>query len=75
MIYRPVRERKSETIVDLAMKQLAETGHDELSLLSLSTSDYSRFEDMAVELMGLCRQQNVALSLPSLTFRIKLPTT
>ena len=66
MIYRPVRERKSETIVDLAMKQLAETGHDELSLLSLSTSDYSRFEDMAVELMGLCRQQNVALSLPSL---------
>ncbi len=66
MIYRPVRERKKETILDLAMTQLANTGHDELSLLSLSTSDYSRFEDMAVELMGLCRQQNVALSLPSL---------
>ena len=66
MIYRPVRERTKETIVELAMDQLANTGHDELSLLSLSTSDYSRFEDMAVELMGLCRDQNVALSLPSL---------
>ena len=66
MIYRPVRERTKEKILDLAMEQLQNTGHDELSLLSLSTSDYSRFEDMAVELMGLCRQQNVALSLPSL---------
>ncbi|MBQ9016483.1 MAG: TIGR03960 family B12-binding radical SAM protein [Firmicutes bacterium] len=66
MIYRPVRERKKETILNLAMEQLANTGHDELSLLSLSTSDYSRFEEMAVELMGLCRAQNVALSLPSL---------
>ncbi|MDD7034842.1 MAG: TIGR03960 family B12-binding radical SAM protein [Firmicutes bacterium] len=66
IIYRPVRERKEETICDLAMKQLSNTGHDELSLLSLSTSDYSRFEHMAVNLMGLCREQNVALSLPSL---------
>ena len=66
MIYRPVRERKPDTILRLAMEQLGNTGHDELSLLSLSTSDYSKFESMAVELMGLCRQQNVALSLPSL---------
>ncbi len=66
MIYRPVRERTKETVLDLAMEQLAGTGHDELSLLSLSTSDHSSFEDMATELMGLCRQQNVALSLPSL---------
>lgn len=66
MIYRPVRERTKETVLRLAMDQLAATGHDELSLLSLSTSDHSRFEDMAVELMGLCREQNVALSLPSL---------
>ena len=66
MIYRPVRERKPETIKRLAMEQLANTGHEELSLLSLSTSDYSRFEDLATELMGLCKAQNVALSLPSL---------
>ncbi|MBQ6496710.1 MAG: TIGR03960 family B12-binding radical SAM protein [Firmicutes bacterium] len=66
MIYRPVRERKPDTIIGLAKQQLRNTGHDELSLLSLSTSDYSDFENMATELMGICKQQNVALSLPSL---------
>ena len=66
MIYRPVRERKKETIRELAKAQLENTWHDELSLLSLSTSDYSRFEDLALELMEMCKGQNVALSLPSL---------
>lgn len=66
MIYRPVRERRPETIRKLAKQQLANTGHDELSLLSLSTSDYSEFEDLAVDLMQMCKAQNVALSLPSL---------
>ncbi len=66
MIYRPVRERRPETIKRLAMEQLDNTGHEELSLLSLSTSDYSDFEKMATELMGLCKSRNVALSLPSL---------
>ena len=36
------------------------------SLLSLSTSDYSEFEELAVDLMGMCRERNVSLSLPSL---------
>lgn len=66
MLYRPVRERKRETIIDLASKQIAETGHDELSLLSLSTSDHSDFEGMATELMDLCSRNDVSLSLPSL---------
>lgn len=66
MIYRPVRERKQDTIKQLAQKQLANTGHDELSLLSLSTSDYSGFEELALSLMDMCSGQNVALSLPSL---------
>lgn len=66
MIYRPVRERKKETIERLAMAQLENTGHDELSLLSLSTSDHSRFEELATELMEMCAGRNVALSLPSL---------
>lgn len=66
MIYRPVRERDKETIKELAVKQLDNTGHEELSLLSLSTSDYSRFEELATELMDICRDRNVALSLPSL---------
>lgn len=66
MIYRPVRERKKDTIKNLAEAQIANTGHDELSLLSLSTSDYSKFEELALELMEMCKGQNVALSLPSL---------
>ena len=66
MIYRPVRERSTDTIIDLATRQLAATGHDELSLLSLSTSDYSDFENMATRLMKQCAQANIALSLPSL---------
>ena len=66
MIYRPVRERKKETVERLAEKQIASSGHEELSLLSLSTSDHSEFESMAVELMDMCKEKNVALSLPSL---------
>ena len=66
MIYRPVRERKKDTVIKLAKKQLAASGHEELSLLSLSSSDHSEFEDMAVELMGICADKNVSLSLPSL---------
>ena len=66
MIYRPVRERSPETITRIVDEQLRNTGHDELSLLSLSTSDYSRFEPLAMGLMNMCKSRNVALSLPSL---------
>jgi len=66
MIYRPVRERTKERIMDLAKKQLKATGHEELSLLSLSTSDYSCFEPLAMDLLKLCHDENISLSLPSL---------
>lgn len=66
MIYRPVRERKPETIIDLAKKQLQNTGHEELSLLSLSTSDYSAFEPLVMSLIDECSRNDVSLSLPSL---------
>lgn len=66
MIYRPVRERSKDAILGLAKAQLLATGHEELSLLSLSTSDHSQFEAMAMELMEMCREENVSLSLPSL---------
>ncbi|QHI73756.1 TIGR03960 family B12-binding radical SAM protein [Aminipila terrae] len=66
IIYRPVRERRMALIEELAKKQLENTGHDELSLLSLSTSDYSQFEELATSLMGMCKNSNVSLSLPSL---------
>ena len=66
MIYRPVRERSKDKILSLACQQLANTGHDELSLLSLSTSDYSKFEELAMELIDHTKKENVSLSLPSL---------
>ncbi len=66
MLCRPVRERSPEQVVDYARKQLENTGYDEVSLLSLSTSDYSKIEPLVSELMKMCRMQNTGLSLPSL---------
>ncbi|HHU17416.1 MAG: TIGR03960 family B12-binding radical SAM protein [Anaerovoracaceae bacterium] len=66
MIYRPVRERSKEKIKQIAEKQLKETGHEELSILSLSTSDHSEIESLVKELMSVCKDNNVSLSLPSL---------
>lgn len=66
MIYRPIREREENTIIDLAIHQINNTGNDELSLLSLSSSDYSKFESLATTLTKECAARNVALSLPSL---------
>ncbi len=66
MIYRPVRERSEEHILELAKAQLKSTGHEELSILSLSTSDYSSFETLATRMMQTCAKDNISLSLPSL---------
>lgn len=66
MIYRPVRERSGDKIGELAVRQLEATGHEELSILSLSTSDHSEIEPMVENLMGICKDRNVSLSLPSL---------
>ena len=66
MIYRPVRERSKSKIKEIAGKQLDSTGHEELSILSLSTSDHSEIEPLVKELMGVCKSKNVSLSLPSL---------
>ncbi|MDD7347471.1 MAG: TIGR03960 family B12-binding radical SAM protein [Clostridiales bacterium] len=66
IIYRPIRERAKDTIINISKNQLKSTGHDELSILSLSTSDYSQFEPLATELMDYCKKENVSLSLPSL---------
>lgn len=66
MIYRPVRERSKDKIKDLALQQLAATGQEELSILSLSTSDHSEIEPLVEELMAVCKENNVSLSLPSL---------
>ena len=66
MVYRPVRERSREKVVDIAKTQLENSGQGELSLLSLSTSDYTQFEPLVTELMHYCKARQVSLSLPSL---------
>ena len=65
-IYRPVRERQPETIRNLIAESLRHSGYDEISLLSLSTGDYSCIESLVQQLMSCYAAQRVALSLPSL---------
>ena len=65
-IYRPVRERSVEFILDHAKKMLEATGQDEISLSSLSSSDHSKIEEIVNSLIELCADKKVNISLPSL---------
>lgn len=65
-IYRPVRERNPETLLIHARELLKNTGHDEISLVSLSTSDYTGFKELSLSLVENFTKENVNLSLPSL---------
>lgn len=65
-VYRPLRERSPETILNLVEKSLKATGYDEVSLLSLSTGDYSCVTPLVSELMARYAEERVAVSLPSL---------
>ncbi|KAA0891405.1 TIGR03960 family B12-binding radical SAM protein [Oryzomonas rubra] len=65
-IYRPVRERSPGTIFDLVEKSLEATGYDEVSLLSLSSGDYSCIAPLLTGLMERYAHDRVAVSLPSL---------
>ncbi len=66
IIYRPVRERSPDTVLDLVEESLNNTGYDEVSLLSLSTGDYSRIEELLTRLVERLTDKRVALSLPSM---------
>lgn len=65
-IRRPVRSRKPETIMECARAAIENTGHSEISLLSLSTSDYPWFEKLSTEMRAEFSQKDVAISVPSL---------
>jgi len=65
-IYRPVRRRPPEEILKAVDELIANCGYDEISLVSLSTSDYPGIEEVIAEISRRHRQQNLALSLPSL---------
>lgn len=64
-IYRPLRERSPSSVVRQASDLLRSTGHDEVSLLSLSTGDYSCLEGVLEALLGRIAEHGVAVSLPS----------
>ncbi len=66
MIYRPVRERKLASILKKAENTLRLTGYEDLSLLSLSSGDYSCIGALLKELMDRYSSEKVAVSLPSL---------
>lgn len=75
MLYRPVRERKPETLVKLAQQIIDNTGYSEISLTSLSSADYSCLHELVTRLIAQFRDQGVSVSLPSLridSFSIQL---
>ncbi len=66
MIYRPLRERSLERVLQIAGESLRNTGHEEISLSSLSAGDYSSLFPLVRELNRRFSRKAVSLSLPSL---------
>lgn len=66
MVYRPNREKDVEQLKTYAKEMLASTGHEEISLSSLSSSDYSKLPELVNFLIDECCGDGVNISLPSL---------
>jgi radical SAM family uncharacterized protein len=66
MIYRPTRERSVEELKASAREMLENTGHDEISLSSLSSSDYSCLKELCTYLIDEFKEEGINISLPSL---------
>ncbi len=65
MIYRPVRERSLDRLMEIADKLVSATGYDEISLMSLSSGDYSCLPELAHKMVEKFAQKRVRISLPS----------
>jgi len=65
-IYRPVRSRDAAKLADQCLQGLSGTGYDEISFLSLSTSDYRGLEELINDVAGGAEGQKLSISLPSL---------
>ncbi|MDE6663330.1 MAG: TIGR03960 family B12-binding radical SAM protein [Lachnospiraceae bacterium] len=65
-LYRPVRERDVDVLKKYAVEMLNNTGYDEVSLSSLSSSDYSKLNELLEFLIGYCNSRYINISLPSL---------
>ncbi len=66
MVYRPVRERRPELLMDLSRKLVDNTGYNEISLVSLSSADYSCLAPLVHNMIGEFKDDRVSVSLPSL---------
>ena len=66
MLYRPVRERTPERLLQMAKDIIANTGYNEISLMSLSSADYSKLPELVDMLMEEFKDKQVSVSLPSL---------
>ena len=66
MLYRPTRERNVERLKEYARAMLQSTGHEEISLSSLSSSDYSELKELVLFLIDEFRDKGINISLPSL---------
>ena len=66
MVYRPTREKNIEVLKHHASEMLKNTGHEEISLSSLSSSDYSQLEELVTYLIDNFKNKGVNISLPSL---------
>lgn len=65
MMYRPVRERSADNVVQSVLAGLKETGYDEVSLTSLSTTDHSQIAEILTRLNEACDGTGVRVSIPS----------
>ncbi|WP_165246908.1 TIGR03960 family B12-binding radical SAM protein [Adlercreutzia sp. ZJ141] len=65
MMYRPVRERSADNVVDSVLEGLRCTGYDEVSLTSLSSTDHSQIADILMRLNEACDGKGVRISVPS----------
>lgn len=65
-VYRPVREKSTERLLECSKSLVKYSGHDEISLTSLSTGDYTDFKNLANGLLDLYSKDNINVSLPSL---------
>ena len=65
-VYRPIRAKKKETLIRQGIEALQNTGYQELTLLSLSTSDYRELPGLCDGLLAYCEERSIGLSLPSL---------
>ena len=65
-IYRPIRAKKPETLIYQGIETLKNTGYEELTLLSLSSSDYRQLQKVCDGLLEYCEERSISISLPSL---------